>query len=343
MSESQPAARLEGRTAWARSVETPLRDFLRTETGSAVVLLGGHSGRAGLGEHRRCLVQRPLAHDALDPHRRRGARPGPAPLGQQRPHDVLLLRHRARGAARVRRGRVAGAVAGHAAPGRGHRRDDRAGAHLSRLQRGPRFGAGVGSRHVDRHRLRAGHARARWRAQAGPPARVPADGGRDRRHRGAARHRARLHGAPGAWGAARGSRPVRGRAARSRGARPPRHRLCRARAGDLGRALRIGRRAGRRGAGNGTADLRVPGGSFGPRGGERALPLLPGAADARARPLGPGRRAVGDLSQRSSAAAVPPLDELRDRAVVRARQRRHRRQRRAFYEGPSPRPSRSAS
>jgi Na+/H+ antiporter NhaA len=30
----------EGRTAWGRNVETPLRDFLRTETGSAAVLLG---------------------------------------------------------------------------------------------------------------------------------------------------------------------------------------------------------------------------------------------------------------------------------------------------------------
>ncbi len=39
MSDSQPAARLEGRTAWARSVQTPLRDFLQTETGSAAVLL----------------------------------------------------------------------------------------------------------------------------------------------------------------------------------------------------------------------------------------------------------------------------------------------------------------
>src|SRR4051812_12737660 len=29
-----------GRTAWARSVETPLRTFLRTETGSATVLVG---------------------------------------------------------------------------------------------------------------------------------------------------------------------------------------------------------------------------------------------------------------------------------------------------------------
>jgi Na+/H+ antiporter NhaA len=39
-SESRPAASLEGRTAWGRSVEAPLRDFLRTETGSAAVLLG---------------------------------------------------------------------------------------------------------------------------------------------------------------------------------------------------------------------------------------------------------------------------------------------------------------
>jgi Na+/H+ antiporter NhaA len=34
------AAPLSGRTAWARSLETPLRAFLRTETGSAAVLLG---------------------------------------------------------------------------------------------------------------------------------------------------------------------------------------------------------------------------------------------------------------------------------------------------------------
>ncbi|HEX7082810.1 MAG TPA: Na+/H+ antiporter NhaA [Gaiellaceae bacterium] len=34
------AAPLTGRTAWARNLETPLRDFLRTETGSAVLLLG---------------------------------------------------------------------------------------------------------------------------------------------------------------------------------------------------------------------------------------------------------------------------------------------------------------
>jgi hypothetical protein len=34
------AETLSGRTAWARSIETPLRKLLRTQTGSAVVLLG---------------------------------------------------------------------------------------------------------------------------------------------------------------------------------------------------------------------------------------------------------------------------------------------------------------
>ena len=37
----------------------------------------------------------------------------------------------------------------------------------------------------------------------------------------------------------------------------------------------------------------------------------------------------GDLAERAAAAAVPPVDELRDRAAVRARERRHRDRRRA--------------
>jgi Na+/H+ antiporter NhaA len=37
---AESAAPLSGRTAWARNLEAPLRDFLRTETGSAVILLG---------------------------------------------------------------------------------------------------------------------------------------------------------------------------------------------------------------------------------------------------------------------------------------------------------------
>src|SRR5437773_3519878 len=38
---TSPAAFFSGRTAWARSVQTPLREFLRTETGGAAVLLVG--------------------------------------------------------------------------------------------------------------------------------------------------------------------------------------------------------------------------------------------------------------------------------------------------------------
>src|SRR5689334_21479791 len=37
VADSRP---LSGTTAWARTVQTPLRDFLSTETGSAAVLLG---------------------------------------------------------------------------------------------------------------------------------------------------------------------------------------------------------------------------------------------------------------------------------------------------------------
>src|SRR5262249_33931158 len=36
---AQAPGPLSGRTAWARRLETPLRSFLRTETGSAAVLL----------------------------------------------------------------------------------------------------------------------------------------------------------------------------------------------------------------------------------------------------------------------------------------------------------------
>ncbi len=39
MSDSPPRPNSEGRTAWARSLQTPLREFLATETGSASVLL----------------------------------------------------------------------------------------------------------------------------------------------------------------------------------------------------------------------------------------------------------------------------------------------------------------
>ena len=43
---------------------------------------------------------------------------------------------------------------------------------------------------------------------------------------------------------------------------------------------------------------------------------------------GARRASVGDLPERAAAAAVPPVDELRDRAALRARERGHRDQRR---------------
>ena len=46
-----------------------------------------------------------------------------------------------------------------------------------------------------------------------------------------------------------------------------------------------------------------------------------------ARPLGAARRGVGDLAQRAAPVPPAPVDELRDRAAVRARQRRHPRRR----------------
>ena len=42
-----------GRTAWARNLAAPVRDFLGTETGSASVMLGGDGPRAGCGRTRR--------------------------------------------------------------------------------------------------------------------------------------------------------------------------------------------------------------------------------------------------------------------------------------------------
>ena len=58
---------------------------------------------------------------------------------------------------------------------------------------------------------------------------------------------------------------------------------------------------------------------------ERATALtaiIPRATDARARALGAAEPAVGDLAQRAAPVRPAPVDELRDRAAVRAGQRR---------------------
>ena len=57
-------------------------------------------------------------------------------------------------------------------------------------------------------------------------------------------------------------------------------------------------------------------------------PPVPRAAVATARPLGSARRRRRDLSQRAAAVPAAPVDELRDRAAVRAGQHRDPRRRR---------------
>ena len=56
-SASQSGASLFGHTAWARNLQTPLRQFLRTETGGAAVPAGRDARGAGLGEHRRDVLR----------------------------------------------------------------------------------------------------------------------------------------------------------------------------------------------------------------------------------------------------------------------------------------------
>ena len=116
-----------------------------------------------------------------------------------------------------------------------------------------------------------------------------------------------------------------------------------ARRGALGGAPEVGRRPDPGGARDGPADLRLPGAAHRPRARERPLPPVPGAADAGAGPVGPGRPADRHLAERAPAAALPPLDELRDRAAVRPRERRDRGRRRASSRTRSPRRSRSGS
>ena len=80
----------------------------------------------------------------------------PARLGQQRPDDVLLLRRRARGAARVRPRRAAGTSAVRAPGPRGDRRHGGGRRDLPGVQRHGRSSAiGMGGRDVDRYRVRA--------------------------------------------------------------------------------------------------------------------------------------------------------------------------------------------
>ena len=99
-----PAGPLSGRTAWARNLQTPLRVFLRTETGSAAVLAAmAVAALAWINidassYHSVWGTQLPVRVGGL------GVSLDLAGLGEQRPDDVFLLRVRAGGPPRIRHG-----------------------------------------------------------------------------------------------------------------------------------------------------------------------------------------------------------------------------------------------
>src|ERR1700730_18669816 len=69
------------RTAWARNLAAPVRDFLSTETGSASVLVAAIVV---------ALLRIGVDDEALDSAGWRLDLDQPPPLGQRRPDDVLL-------------------------------------------------------------------------------------------------------------------------------------------------------------------------------------------------------------------------------------------------------------
>ena len=209
---------------------------------------------------------------------------------------------------------------------------------LPRLQRRRRRRRRLGRGDVDRHRVRARRARARRPGAPDAPARVPAHARGRRRPRGAAGDRDRLHRAHrlrSALGVAVGA-VLRVRAALR-----------------AGRASGAGRRRRRSAPAIWVAlhesgiDPRIAGLAVGLL--TSAYPparadlervtdagaLVPRAADARARPLGPARRCASAISPNERLQyRAAPVDELRDRPAVRARQRRHHARRRAARATP---------
>ena len=216
-----------GRTAWARNLAAPVRDFLSTETGSAIVLLGRDRGRAAVGQLAVAgLLRVGVDHRALVQARGLGADRRPARVGQRRPHDVLLPGRRPGGQARARPRRAARPQAPGAA---GRRR--RSAAWSSPIAIYLAFNAGgygrtrLGRRDVDRHRLRARPAGAGRAARRDAPACLPAHAGGGRRPVRPARHRHRLQRARLAHGAGHRDRALRRahrRCASRRSGAPPR-------------------------------------------------------------------------------------------------------------------------
>ena len=280
MTTAEETAPYSGRTAWARNLQTPLREFVETEIGGAAVLLVAAAAALvwiNIDAHSYdSFWSTILSIDVGDSwHRAR-----PAAVGQQRPDDVLLLRRRARGAPRVRSRRAARAAPVRPAAARRARRHRGADRDLPELQRGRVDGARVGGRDVDRHGVRPRAARARRAALPGPAARLHADDRRRRRHRRARRDRGVLLRGHRASGVARRDRDLLGPPGRSRRRDSQRHPVSRRRHRRVGRCPEVGRRSDRRRARLRAHHVRLPVVAVGARARHRALPRLPRAADA---------------------------------------------------------------
>ena len=235
--------RLSGTTAWARSLETPLR------------AVPAHRDRAA---PRSCwpptlaaLVWANLApaayasgvgHRAGHPGRARELALDLRGWVNSRADDVLLPGRRAGGAPRVRPGRAARAAAAGPAAGRraGRACWCRSAIYLA-INAGRPTAARLGRGHVDRHRVRARHAGPDRPAAARPGADLPAHLRHRRRPGGPDHHRRRLQ-RDAVLGAAAGRRGHPGRR-RGRAALGPGHRarLRRGRGGGVGGVLRLGR------------------------------------------------------------------------------------------------------
>ena len=308
-----------GRTAWARKLQTPLRQFLRTETGSAAVLLAATVTALAwvnidAASYRTVwdtrlsvsLGSASLSQDLGE-------------LGQLRPDDVLLPGGGPGSAARVRHGRAARAPPPGSAPAGRRGRDDRADRDLPADQRRPPVGARLGNGDVHRHRVRPRGARADRQAPAGPGPYLPAHvlrRRRPRRHRG---HRLRLQRADPRRRAADRSGHPRGHGRAAGGQAPLRPGVRAARGGGVDRDLQIRRRPGAGRPRDGAADLRAAGHAQRPGAGLGPVPAVPRAADAGAGPVGARGSADRAVAQRPAAADLPPADQLRHRPAVRAR------------------------
>ena len=198
-----PSSTFSGRTAWARNLASPVRDFLSTETGSASVLL--------IATLLALLwANSPWSHSYASSVDTPGSRFGWAAeasrpicdIGSTRLDDVLLSRRRVGSQAGARRGRAASASAPHGACRCGDRRNDRPGRDLPGGQRRRPGRAWLGHCDVDRHRVRARRAGLAHPEFGDTAARVHAVARRGRRPRCAAGHRRCLHGHCLARGAA---------------------------------------------------------------------------------------------------------------------------------------------